>query len=89
MVLDKDKETWIIVEGTVCNTGCSHERTLYKQQKYTDLISGLKRLYPNHKVGQVNIVLDILEGYKKRLLGDLERVGLNNVKNLIRQCQIE
>ena len=54
VVLYKDKETWIIVEGTVCNTGCIHERTLYKQQKYTDLRSGLKRLYPNDKVGQVN-----------------------------------
>ena len=65
VVLDKDKETCIIVEGTVCNTGCIQERTLCKQQKYTDLRSGLKRLYPNHKVGQVNIVLDFLGCYKK------------------------
>ena len=87
VVLDKDKDTWRIVQGNVCNTGYIHERTLYKQEKYTDLRSGLKRLYPNHKAGQVNVVLDFLRGYNKQLLEDLEKVGLNNVKNLIRQCQ--
>ena len=77
MVLNKDKQTWIIAEGTVCNTGCIHERTLCKQQKYTDLKSGLKALYPNHKVGQVNIFLDFLGGYNKLQLEELEKVGLN------------
>ena len=32
------------------------------------------------------MVLDFLEGYNKQLLEDLEKVGLNNVKNLIRQA---
>ena len=68
VVLNKDKETWIISEGTACNTGCIHERTLCKQQKYTELKSGLKTLYPNHKVRQVNILLDFLGGYDKQQL---------------------
>ena len=67
--------------------GYIHERTLFKQQKYTDLRSWLKRLYPRHRVGQVNIVLDILGGYNKKLLEDLEKEGLNIVNNLVRQCQ--
>ena len=77
VVLNKDKETWIIAEGTVCNTGCIHLRTLCKQQKYTDLKSGLKPLHPNHKVGQVNILLDFLGGYNKQQLEELEKVCLN------------
>ena len=32
-------------------------------------------LYPNHKVGQVIIVLDFLGGYNKPLLENLEEVG--------------
>ena len=54
-----------------------HERTLCKQQKYTDLKSGLKPPYPNHKVGQVNILLDFLGGYNKQQLEELEKVDLN------------
>ena len=57
--------------------GCIHERTLCKQQKYTDLKSGLKTLYPNHKVGQVNIFLDFSGGYNKQQLEELEKVDLN------------
>ena len=77
MVLNIDNETWIIAGGTVCNTGCIHERTLCKQQKYTDLKSGLETLYPNHKVHQVNILLDSLAAYNKQQLEELEKVGLN------------
>jgi len=57
--------------------GCIHERTLCKQQKYTDLKSGLETLYPNHKVHQVNILLEFLGGYNKQQLEELEKVGLN------------
>ena len=77
MVRNKDNENWIIAKGTVCNTGCINKRTLCKQQKYTDLKSGLKPPYPNHKVGQVNILLDFLGGYNKQHLEELEKVGLN------------
>ena len=87
VVLDKDMETRIIVEGTVCDAGCDHETTLCKQTKYADLRSGLRRLYPNHKVGQVNVVLYFLGGYNKQLIEGLEKVGLKNVKNLIKQDQ--
>ena len=44
----------------------------YVNNREIDLRSGLKRLYPNHKVGQVNIVLDFLGGYNKQILEDLE-----------------
>lgn len=47
-------------------------RTLCKQQKYTDLESGLETLYPYHKVRQVNILLDFLGGYNKEQLEKLE-----------------
>lgn len=36
----------------------------------------------NHKVHQVNITLGFLGGYKKQLIKDLEKLGLNKVKNL-------
>ena len=45
----------------------------YVNNRKIDLRSRLKRLYPNHTAGQVDIVLDFLGGYNKQLLEDLEK----------------
>lgn len=87
VVKDKEKKTWFIIEGTVCNLGCIDERSLYKQQKYTELRSGLKSLNPDYKVIQVNIVLDFLAGYNKKLVQDIKRIGIDNGQNLLKQSQ--
>ena len=51
------------------------EHYINNRNTIVDLRSGLKRLYPNHKVGQVIIVLDFLGGQNKPLLENLEKVG--------------
>ena len=78
MVMDEKREQWILIEGIVFNVhvGCIDERSLYKQIKYTDLRAGLKRLYPRFSVTKVNIVLDFLAGYNKKLVIDLDKMGI-------------
>ena len=44
IVLDKEKDMAYVIEGTICEIGKIEERTLTKQNKYTDLRYGLKRL---------------------------------------------
>ena len=87
MVIDKKKKQWILVEGIVCNVGCIDERSLYKQHKCKDLRAGLKRLYPRFSVIQENIVFDFLAGYNKQFVVDLDKIGIKDKTNLIRQCQ--
>ena len=87
MVMDKKKGQWILIEGTVCNVGCIDEQSLYKQHKYTDLRAGLKRLYLSFSVTQVNIAFDFLAGYNEQLVIDLDKIGIKDKNNLIRQCQ--
>ena len=87
MVMDKKKEQWILIEGNVCKVGCIDEQSLYNQHKYTDLRAGLERPYPRFSVTQVNIVFDFLAAYNKQLLIDLDKIGIKDKNNLIRQCQ--
>ena len=87
LLQNKNEKQWIIIEGTVCNIGQINERDRMKTEKYTDLRSSLKRLYPDHEIIQINIVFDFLSGFHKDLVSKLHRVGLSNVLHLIRKCQ--
>ena len=49
------------LEGTVCSIGETEVR-------YRDLRSGIKQMYPQHKVTQVNTVFHCLENYHKDLI---------------------
>ena len=64
---DIQKKEWLLLEGTVCGIGKIADRTSKKQMKYRDLRSGIKQMYPQHKVTQVNIVFDFLGNYYKEL----------------------
>ena len=64
---DIQKKEWLLLEGTVCGIGKIADRTSKKQMKYRDLRSGIKQMYPQHKVTQVNIVFDFLGNYYKDL----------------------
>ena len=70
----------------MCNVGCIDDRSLYKQHKYTDLRAGVKRLYPRFSVTQLNTVFDFLARYNKQLVIDLDKIGIKDKNNLIRQC---
>ena len=56
-----------LVEGTICTPGTITERTKYKQNKYVDLILGIKNLYPGYKAKLITLVFDYLGVYNKDL----------------------
>ena len=64
---DKKRQVWLLLEGTVCAVGKIMERSTFKQDKYRELRSGIKQLYPNHQITQVNIVFDFLSNYHHNL----------------------
>ena len=59
-----------VIEGTICEIGKIEERTLTKQNKYTDLRHGLKRLYSLDTIIQINVVMDFVGGYHSKLVND-------------------
>ena len=48
-VMDKEKKTWLLIEGTVCGIGLIPDRWKTKQYKYR----GIRHQYPDYKVNQV------------------------------------
>ena len=70
VVLDKEKDMAYVIEGTICEIGKIEERTLTKQNKYTDLRYGLKRLYSLDTIIQINVVMDFVGGYHSKLVND-------------------
>ena len=59
-----------VIEGTICEIGKIEERTLTKQNKYTGLQYGLKRLYSLNTITQINVVMDLVGGYHSNLVND-------------------
>ena len=43
---DKKRQVWLLLEGAVCAVGKIKERSTFKQDKYRELRSGIKQLYP-------------------------------------------
>jgi len=71
-VMDKEKKRWLLIEGTVCGVGLISDRRKLKQDKYRELRAGIKQLYPDYKVTQVNIVFDFLAGYHQSMKNELD-----------------
>ena len=71
VVLHKEKDVAYVIEGTICKIGKIEERTLTKQNKYTDLRYELKRLYSLDTIIQINVVMDFVGGYHSKLVNDL------------------
>ena len=87
VVQDKKGKQFITFEGTICNVGEIHDRDQRKTEKYMDLRSSLKRMNPDHKITQLNVVLDFLPGYHTNLIRKLTDVGLTEGLNIVRKCQ--
>ena len=66
-VHDIQRREWLLLEGRVCGIGNIADRTIKKRIKYRDLRSAINQMYLQHRVTQVNIVLDFLENYHKDL----------------------
>lgn len=69
--MDKEKKTWLLIEGTVCSIGLISDRWKTKQDKYRELRAGIRHQYPDYKVNQVNVVFDFLAEYHQSLKNDL------------------
>ena len=65
------------------------DRTLTKQNKYSELRYGIKRLFGMGEVQQINIVFDFLGGFHKRLLQDLKILSDSQAANIkiAQNCQ--
>ena len=88
-VYNKQTNNWTLLEGAFCQVGTIADKTAKKQEKYTELRAGIKQLYKNTSVKQINIVFDFLERYHEEL-----RKGLSSITNtgkelsfLIERCQ--
>ena len=69
--MDKEKKTWLPIEGTVCSIGLTSDRWKTKQDKYRELRAGIKHRYPDYKVNQANVLFDFLAEYHPTLKNDL------------------
>ena len=83
-VMDTEKKTWLLIEGTVCGIGLISDRWKTKQDKYRELRAGIKQQYPDYKVNQVNAVFDFLAEYHQSLKNDLNEhlTGKNEEETL-------
>ena len=48
-VMDKEKKTWSLIEGTVCGLGLLSDRWKTKQDKYRELRTGIRHQYPDYE----------------------------------------
>ena len=89
VVLDKEKGMAYVIEGTICEMGKIEERTLTKQNKYTDLRYGLKRLYSLDTIIQINVVMDFVGGYHSKSVNDFINLfgETRTVVELLMDCQ--
>ena len=70
-VMDKEKKTWLLMEGTVCGVGLISDRWKTKQDKYSDLRAGIRHQNPDYKVNHITVVFDFLAEYHQSLKNDL------------------
>ena len=70
-VMDKEKKTWLLIEGPVFGIGLISDRWKTKQDKYREVRAGIKHQYPDYKVNQVNVIFDFLAEYHQSLKNDL------------------
>ncbi|XP_031571639.1 uncharacterized protein LOC116305807 [Actinia tenebrosa] len=89
VVQDKETNAWTLFEGTVCQVVKIAERTVEKQEKYTELRAGIKKECKSSSVNQINIVLDFLAGNHEQLRKDLRTITNTDreVNFLIERCQ--
>ena len=78
-----------VIKGTICEIGKIEERTLTKQNKYTDLRYGLKRLYSLDTIIQINVVMNFEGRYHSKLVNDFINMFYERrtVVELLMDCQ--
>lgn len=56
-IYDKQTSNQTLLESTVCQVGAIVDKAGKKQEKYTELLAGIKQLYKSKSVKQINIIL--------------------------------
>ena len=70
---ESDKRVYLI-EMTVPWTTNRDEKYSYKTEKYENIQHALKLEYPQHKIDQITIVMDVFGGYSKNLVDNIGKV---------------
>ena len=88
-VLDMQGKTWLLIEGTVCLVRRIKEKTPMEREKYIDVRKGIKNLYKDHTVTQINVVFDFLGGYCTKVENELNNITGTDKKTeyIIIKCQ--
>ena len=88
-VLDKQGKSWLLIKGTVCQVGKIKEKTSMKQEKYIDLRKGIKNLFKDHTVTEINVLFDFLGGYYMKMEKELNKITGTDKKTeyIIIKCQ--
>ena len=78
----------MLVEGRISNIGQINDRNNYKTRKYLDSWLGLRKLYPDNEIKQINIVFNFLRDFntvQKKELSDLAQK--EDVTKMLTNCQ--
>ena len=88
-ILDMQGKTWLLIEGTVCQVRRIKEKTPMKRKKYIDVRKGIKNLYKDHTVTQINVVFHFLGGYCTKVEKELNNITGTDKKTeyIIIKCQ--
>ena len=78
----------MLVEGRISNIGQINDRNNYKTRKYLDSRLGLRKLYADNEIKQINIVFNFLRDFntvQKKELSDLAQK--EDVTKMLTNCQ--
>ena len=85
----KEDKRIYLVEMTVPWTENRPEKYSYKSEKYRNILQSLQFEYPNHKVDQITIVMDVFGGYGQDLVDNIGKVfkKKEDIRSVIRNMQ--
>ena len=85
---EDDKRIYLL-EMTVPWTENRSEKYKYKCEKYMNILQALQFEYPQHKVDQITIVMDVFGGYGQDLIDNIGKVFAKkqDVQSIIRNMQ--
>ena len=87
-IYDRKNKKVILIEGTVCNIGQINDRNEYKKRKYLDLRVGLRKIYPDYEIKQINIVFNFLGDFNGTLEKELSNLTQKkDVNKVLTNCQ--
>ena len=87
-IYDEKNKKIILVEGTACNVEQINDRDEYKKRKYLILRLGLRKLYPDFEIKQINVVCNFLGDFNSTIEKELSDLAHNNETNeLLTNCQ--